>query len=104
MSDHQRFSVRVPYAAQVVVLRGDDAWVGEVMDLSEGGCGLFRTADCELVDAEVVLLVFVEGPGRAVTVPARVARVSSGSLGFEYHEPQSIPPGAETRLRDAESA
>ena len=96
MQEHQRFSDRVPYAAQVMVLRDADAWVGEVKDLSEGGCGLFRTPDCDLQDAEVVLLVFFEGPGRAVTVPARVARVSSGSLGFEYHEPQTIPPGGVT--------
>jgi hypothetical protein len=74
------------------------------MDLSEGGCGVFRTPDCDLADAELVLLVFVEGPGRAVTVPARVARVSSGSVGFEYHEPQAIPPGAAVVHRDAENA
>jgi hypothetical protein len=90
--DYQRFSERVPYAAQVLVLRGGDAWVGEVKDLSEGGCGLFRTPDCDLDVAEVVLLAFIDSPGRAVTVPARVARVSSGSLGFEYHEPQAVPP------------
>jgi hypothetical protein len=106
MADHQRFADRVPYAAQVMVLRDNDAWVGEVKDLSEGGCGLFRTPDCDLDVAEVVLLVFFEGPGRAVSVPARVARVSSGSLGFEYHEPQTIPPTtvASTRSLDAESA
>lgn len=92
MTGYQRFSERVPYAAQVLVLRDGDAWLGEVKDLSEGGCGLFRTADCDLDVAEVVLLVFFELPGRAVTVPARVARVNSGSLGFEYHEPQAIPP------------
>ena len=96
MTDCQRFSERVPYAAQVLVLRDGDAWLGEVKDLSEGGCGLFRTADCDLDVAEVVLLVFFELPGRAVTVPARVARVNSGSLGFEYHEPQTIPPSLQS--------
>ena len=105
MPDYQRFSDRVPYAAQVMVLREAQAWVGEVKDLSEGGCGLFRTPDCDLEEAQVVLLVFFDGPGLAVTVPARVARVSGGSLGFEYHEPQSIPPsGALARMGDSENA
>lgn len=103
MVDQQRFSERVPYAAQVLVLRDGDAWVGEVKDLSEGGCGLFRTADCDLEVAELVLLVFFDGPGRAVSVPARVARVNSGSLGFEYHEPQTIPPVAIGRAAAAQA-
>lgn len=90
-NDH-RFSDRVPYAARVMVIRGAQAWLGEVKDLSEGGCGLFRPADCALDVAEIVQLVFFEEPGPAVVVDARVARVENGSLGFEYHEPQAVPP------------
>lgn len=90
-SDH-RFSDRVPYAARVMVIRGAQAWLGEVKDLSEGGCGLFRPGDCILDVAEIVQLVFFEEPGPAVVVYARVARVENGSLGFEYHEPQAVPP------------
>jgi hypothetical protein len=90
-NDH-RFSDRVPYAARVMVIRGAQAWVGEVKDLSEGGCGLFRPADCALDVAEIVQLIFFEEPGPAVLVDARVARVENGSLGFEYHEPQAVPP------------
>ena len=91
-SNDHRFSDRVPYAARVMVIRGTQAWVGEVKDLSEGGCGLFRPADCALDVAEIVQLVFFEEPGPAVLVDARVARVENGSLGFEYHEPQAVPP------------
>lgn len=91
MSDH-RFSDRVPFAARVLVVRGDEAWLGEVMDLSEGGCGLFRPADCRVDVADVVQLVFFDQPGPAVLVGARVARVQDGVLGFEYHEPQQVPP------------
>lgn len=90
-NDH-RFSDRVPYAARVMVIRGAQAWVGEVKDLSAGGCGLFRPAQCTLDVAEIVQLVFFEEPGPAVLVDARVARVENGSLGFEYHEPQAVPP------------
>jgi hypothetical protein len=44
--------------------------------------------------AEIVRLVFFDEiqPGPAVVVDARVARVENGSLGFEYHETQSVPP------------
>jgi hypothetical protein len=90
-NDH-RFSDRVPYAARVMVICGQQAWLGEVKDLSEGGCGLFRPAHCTLDVAEIVQLVFFEEPGPAVVVDARVARVENGSLGFEYHEPQAVPP------------
>ncbi len=91
MPEH-RFSPRVPYAARVMVIRGEDAWLAELVDLSEGGCGLFRPEDCDIEVAEVVQLVFVEEPGPAVLVGARVARVHDGLLGFEYHEPQQVPP------------
>ena len=91
MNEH-RFTTRVPYAARVMVVRGDDAWLGEVVDLSEGGCGLFRPQGCRLEVAEVVQLVFFDEPGPAVLVGARVARVQDGSLGFEYHDPQQVPP------------
>ncbi|GAB2654098.1 PilZ domain-containing protein [Arenimonas aestuarii] len=91
MNDH-RFNQRVPYAARVMVVRGDDAWLGEVVDLSEGGCGLFRPEGCTLQVAEVVQLVFFDQPGPAVLVGARVARVQDSLLGFEYHDPQQVPP------------
>lgn len=91
MNDH-RFNPRVPYAARVMVVRADEAWLGEVVDLSEGGCGLFRPEGCPLQVAEVVQLVFFDEPGPAVLVGARVARVQEGLLGFEYHDPQEVPP------------
>ena len=94
MDANERWSDRVPFAAKVMVLRDERAWLCEVTDLSEGGCGLFRPADCTLEVAEIVRLVFFDEiePGPAVVVDARVARVENGSLGFEYHEPQSVPP------------
>ena len=91
MDDH-RFSPRVPYAARVMVIRGDEAWLAELVDLSEGGCGLFRPEGCSLQVAELVQLVFFDEPGPAVLVGARVARVQEGLLGFEYHDPQQVPP------------
>lgn len=94
MDANARSSDRVPFAAKVMLLRDDQAWVGEVTDLSEGGCGLFRPDECDVEVAQIVRLVFFdEGlAGPAVVVDARVARVESSSLGFEYHEPQLVPP------------
>lgn len=94
MDANARWSDRVPYAAKVMVLRDDQAWLGQVTDLSQGGCGLFRPEACALEVAEIVRLVFFDEnqSGPAVVVDARVARVENGSLGFEYHETQAVPP------------
>jgi len=88
----ERDSNRVPYAAMLMVVRGDDAWVCELQDLSHGGCGIFPPQACTLQEADVVKLYFYEDVGPAVPVDARVARIGDSNIGFEYHEPQAIPP------------
>ncbi len=92
LGDIERDSFRVPYAAMLLVVRSDDAWVCECQDLSQGGCGIFPPDECTLQEADVVRLYFYERTGRAVPVDARVARVGASNIGFEYHEPQAIPP------------
>jgi peptidoglycan/LPS O-acetylase OafA/YrhL len=88
----RRDGLRVPYAMQVMILHGDLAWVADVLDLSEGGCGVFRPKGCVLLEGHVARLVFFQGSGQAIAVSARIARITERHLGFEYHEPQSIPP------------
>ncbi len=88
----RRFGDRVPFAMQVLIQHSDHAWVADVLDLSEGGCGIFRPAGCLLREGNVAQLYFFEGAGRAVPVSARIARVTERHIGFEYHEPQTIPP------------
>ncbi len=88
----RRFGLRVPYALQVMILYDDLAWVADVLDLSEGGCGLFRPKGCVLMEGNVARLAFFQGSGQAVAVSARIARITERHLGFEYHEQQSIPP------------
>ena len=96
MSDFQdnteRDSMRVPYAAMLMVVRGDQAWVCELQDLSRGGCGIFPPPECSLQEADLVKLYFYERVGPAIPVDARVARVGATNIGFEYHEFQAIPP------------
>ncbi|MFZ5637258.1 MAG: PilZ domain-containing protein [Pseudomonadota bacterium] len=88
----RRAADRVPYAIQVMIVHGELAWAADVRDLSEGGCGVFRPAGCLLREGNVARLLFFEGPGPAVPVSARIARITERHIGFEYHEPQTIPP------------
>lgn len=91
-ASERRSNIRVPYAMQVMILCGDLAWVADVLDLSEGGCGVFRPKGCVLREGNVARLLFFETNGQAVAVSARIARIGERHLGFEYHETQTIPP------------
>jgi PilZ domain len=92
MVNDRRTGDRVPFAIQVMIVHGDLAWAADVLDLSEGGCGVFRPAGCLLHEGNVAQLLFFHGTGPAVPVSARIARVTERHLGFEYHEVQTIPP------------
>lgn len=85
---------RVPFAGMALVVRGEQAWVCELQDLSASGCGLFRPTACTLEVGDVVRLYFFEAVGATIPVDGRVARIDFTSIGIEYYEPQSIPPGA----------
>ena len=88
-----RDAERVPFAARLLVVRGEQAWFANLHDLSVGGCGIFRPPGCDLREEEVVRLFFhQDGDPVAVIVPGRVARVTEGHVGIEYHEAQAIPP------------
>ncbi len=91
---NQRFFDRVPYAADLLVVHEREAWRTGLRDVSAGGCSAFRPADCDLEEGTLVRLFFVDGPGRAIGIDARVARDDPRSLGFEYHEPQPVPPAS----------
>jgi hypothetical protein len=96
--DERRDGERVPYASRVMIVRGESAWFARLLDLSAGGCGVFRPEGCELHDDEVVRLFFYQdGETNAVIVPARVARVGENQIGLEYHEPQTVPPSHSPR-------
>jgi hypothetical protein len=88
----RRAGDRVPFAIQVMVVLDELAWAADVLDLSEGGCGIFRPQGCLLREGNVARLLFFQGPGPAVSVSARIARVTERHIGFEYHELQTIPP------------
>ena len=88
----RRLADRVPFAARVMIVHTTSAWFAELLDLSEGGCAVFRPAGCELEDEALVRLFFYDGDGPAVVIAARVARGDGARIGFEYHEPQAVPP------------
>ena len=93
-SAERRLADRVPSAARVMIVHTKSAWFAELIDLSEGGCAALRPAGCELEAEALVRLFFYDGDGPAVVVAARVARSDCERMGFEYHEPQSIPPAS----------
>ena len=89
----RRDTDRVPYASRVMIVRGNTAWFAQLLDLSAGGCGVFRPGDCDLAEDELVRLFFHQDDGAvSVNIPARIARADGTRIGIEYHEPQSIPP------------
>jgi hypothetical protein len=74
LTKERRESPRVPYARKVLVQYSDMAWVADVLDLSVGGCGIYRPAGCLLNPGNVAQLFFFEGTGPAVRVSACIAR------------------------------
>lgn len=92
IQDERRGADRVPYASRVMILSRESAWFARLIDLSEGGCGIFRPAGFELVPDDLVRLFFHENDDTAVVVDARVARVTASQVGLEYHDPQAVPP------------
>jgi hypothetical protein len=90
----RRDADRVPYAAQLMIVRGMQAWFADLYDLSTGGCAIFRPDDWAADQDECVQLFFHRGRGAATCVPARIARVTRSLVGIEYHDPQPVPPCA----------
>ena len=89
----RRDADRVPYASRVMIVRGESAWFAQLLDLSEGGCGVFRPDGCTLAADEVVRLFFYQDDATtAVIVPARVARVADGQIGWNTTSRRSVPP------------
>lgn len=93
----QRWAARKSGAGRVMIVRGESAWFAEMLDCSEGGCGLSRPADCTVELDDVVRLFFYSDTHPVVIVTARVARLTDTQIGIEYHEPQSIPPAPSAR-------
>lgn len=88
----RRDSRRLAYVRKVVVIKDERAWLCDLRDVSEGGCGILRPPGWNLVEANVVILAFVAHVGPMVTITARVAWADDGNVGFEYHELQRVPP------------
>lgn len=95
----RRDEPRLPFAAEVLVAREDRGWRSAVLDLSSGGCALLRPAGFDLHVGAVVTLYFLTRNGPGPAVGARVARVGARDLGFEYHEPQAVPPALAVPVR-----
>jgi len=91
-AQNRRDNERLLFAAEVLIAREDRAWRSAVLDLSGGGCALLRPDHFNLHLGAVVSIHFIAGSGPGPVVGARLARIGPRDLGFEYHEPQAIPP------------
>ena len=89
---NRRDNDRLPFAAEVLIAHPERGWRTAVLDLSEGGCALIRPLDFDLHLGAVVTLYFLIRRGPGPGVGARVARLGSRDIGFEYHEVQQVPP------------
>lgn len=89
---NRRDNERLFFAAEVLVACADRGWRTAVLDLSEGGCALLRPNGFDLHIGAVVTLYFLMRNGPGPGVGARVARLGSRDIGFEYHDVQTIPP------------
>jgi hypothetical protein len=93
IQDERRSADRVPYASRIMVLSRESAWFAQLIDVSEGGCGIFRPRGFELVPDDLVRLFFHQSDdAAAIVVDARIARVTPSRVGLEYHDPQTVPP------------
>ena len=93
LATERRDGERVPFGSRVMIVHGESAWFAQLLDLSEGGCGVFRPDGCALHEDEVIRLFFYQDDAtNAVIVPARIARIDATRIGVEYHEPQTVPP------------
>ncbi|MBB1089241.1 PilZ domain-containing protein [Lysobacter sp. SG-8] len=94
LPDDRRTAGRQPFSDRVMVVHGERAWFAEVLDLSEGGCGIAPPPGCGLDVEQVVRLFFYSGLDTPATVvAARIARVTDDRIGIEYQDLQAIPPG-----------
>jgi hypothetical protein len=91
-ANDRRDNQRLLFAAEVLIAREDRGWRSAVLDLSGGGCALLRPAGFDLHLGAVVTIHFMAGKGPGPAVGARLARIGANDLGFEYHEPQAVPP------------
>jgi hypothetical protein len=90
--DERRRAPRHDYDCAVLIARGAEGFLGQIENVSATGCCVTRPHDWTLaVASEVILYLLIDGR-HVFGAPARVVWANAHSIGFEYLEPQPLPP------------
>ena len=86
---------RMPINSAVLMLRGDESWTSELMDISATGVLVRRPFDWIGQKGDRFVLDMLFGDELNIHVEARVARVADDEVGFAFSR---IPPDKEAPL------
>jgi hypothetical protein len=86
---------RMPVDSAVLMLRGDESWTSDVMDISATGVLVRRPLDWIGQRGDRFVLEMLFGEHLNIHVEAVVMRVDDDELGFAFSR---IPPDKETPL------
>lgn len=86
---------RMPINSAVLMLRGDESWTSELMDISATGVLVRRPFDWIGQRGDRFVLDMLFGDELNIHVEARVARVNDEDVGFAFSR---IPPDKEAPL------
>ena len=86
---------RMPINSAVLMLRGDESWTSELMDISATGVMVRRPLDWIGQRGDRFVLDMLFGDQLNIHVEARVARVTDDEVGFVFSQ---IPADKETPL------
>lgn len=86
---------RMPLNSAVLMLRGDESWTTELMDISATGVLVRRPFDWIGQRGDRFVLDMLIGDELNIHVEARVARVNDDTVGFAFSR---IPPEKEVPL------
>ncbi len=86
---------RMPINSAVLMLRGDESWTSELMDISATGVMVRRPVDWIGQRGDRFVLDMLFGDELNIHVEARVARVNDDEVGFAFSQ---IPADKETPL------
>jgi len=77
----------------VLIAKGTEAFLGDIENVSATGCCVTRPQDWALDNGSDVILYLLIDDAHVFGALARVVWANAQWIGFEYREPQPLPPG-----------
>lgn len=91
-NEERRRAPRRDYDCLVLVAYGDEGFLGHVDNVSASGCCISRPEDWSLANGTEVRLFLLIDLRHVFCAAARVVWSSAQFVGFQYLEPQPLPP------------